>query len=101
MKFDVKAFVASVKVAVFSKTYCPYCTRVKGLFQKLGVKADVIELDTRDDGDQIQSALAAWTGQKTVPSVFIGGKHIGGCDDTFKLEGSGQLVPMLKSAGAL
>lgn len=32
------------------------------------------------DGDDIQAALAQWTGQRTVPSVFIGGKHIGGCD---------------------
>lgn len=47
-----------------------------------GIKPVVIELDEREDGGAIQQALAEQTGQRTVPSVFLNGEHIGGCDDT-------------------
>lgn len=58
-------------------------------------------LDYVEDGSEIQAALAEWTGQRTVPNVFIGGKHIGGCDTTTALHGEGKLVPLLTEAGAL
>ncbi|MED6120843.1 Glutaredoxin-C2 [Stylosanthes scabra] len=75
-----KEIVSSNPVVVFSKTYCPFCVQVKQLFTQLGVTPKTIELDTESDGSEIQSALAEWTGQRTVPNVFIGGNHIGGCD---------------------
>nr|ABR17009.1 unknown [Picea sitchensis] len=75
-----KEIVSSNSVVVFSKTYCPYCTQVKQLLSSLGAKTKVVELDTESDGKEIQTALQEWTGQRTVPSVFIGGTHIGGCD---------------------
>lgn len=96
-----KALVASAPLVVFSKTFCPYCTRAKKLLSSLGAKLKVIELDEEADGNQIQSALASWTGQRTVPSVFISGKHIGGCDDTMALHNSGGLIPLLTQSGAL
>lgn len=49
----------------------------------------------------MQSALAEWTGQRTVPNVFINGKHIGGCDDTVALNNGGKLVALLTEAGAI
>ncbi|CAI0456174.1 unnamed protein product [Linum tenue] len=58
-------------------------------------------LVSRCDGAEIQAALAQLTGQRTVPNVFIGGKHIGGCDDTMALNKSGKLVPLLTEAGAI
>eukprot|EP00252_Welwitschia_mirabilis_P012576 TRINITY_DN2771_c0_g1_i1.p1 TRINITY_DN2771_c0_g1~~TRINITY_DN2771_c0_g1_i1.p1 ORF type:complete len:119 (-),score=31.16 TRINITY_DN2771_c0_g1_i1:141-497(-) len=96
-----KEIVSSDSVVVFSKTYCPYCTEVKQLLQSLGAKMKVIELDTESDGAEIQSALLEWSGQRTVPNVFIGGKHIGGCDATLAKHNSGQLEPLLKEAGAM
>ncbi|VAH49462.1 unnamed protein product [Triticum turgidum subsp. durum] len=75
-----KEIVASAPVVVFSKSYCPFCVQVKKLFTQLGASFKAIELDTESDGTEIQSALAEWTGQRTVPNVFINGKHIGGCD---------------------
>ncbi len=48
-----------------------------------------------EDGSAIQGALAEMTGQRTVPSVWIKGKHVGGCDDTVSLFRSGQLAQML------
>lgn len=55
----------------------------------------------KGDGSQIQAALAEWTGQRTVPNVFIGGNHIGGCDATTAMHREGKLKPLLTQAGAL
>ncbi|XP_010555955.1 PREDICTED: glutaredoxin-C2 [Tarenaya hassleriana] len=96
-----KEIVANNPVVVFSKTYCPFCVDVKKLLQEVGVKFKAVELDTEGDGSGIQSALAEWTGQRTVPNVFIGGNHIGGCDTTKGLHKKGKLVPLLTEAGAL
>ncbi|KFM23777.1 Glutaredoxin-C6 [Auxenochlorella protothecoides] len=86
-------------VVVYSKTYCPYCAEVKSLFQKLKVDAKVIELDSLADGNDVQQALFEVVGKKTVPQVFVGGQHIGGCDDTMAANDSGKLKEMLKEAG--
>merc|ERR1712007_27844 len=96
-----KSIVSSHPVVVFSKTSCPYCSQVKQLLATLSAKTEVVELDTTSDGPDIQAALKEWTGQRTVPNVFIGGTHIGGCDDTVAKHKSGQLVPLLSAAGAL
>ncbi|XP_010484020.1 PREDICTED: glutaredoxin-C1-like isoform X2 [Camelina sativa] len=95
-----KEIVSSYPVVVFSKTYCRYCQRVKQLLTQLGASFKVLELDEISDGSEIQSALLEWTGQSTVPSVFIKAKHIGGSDmmETYK---QGKLVPLLTKAGAL
>ncbi|GMN45929.1 hypothetical protein TIFTF001_015117 [Ficus carica] len=53
------------------------------------------------DGNEMQAALAEWTGRKTVPNVFIAGKNIGGCDSVMELHQSGQLVTLLANAGAI
>jgi glutaredoxin 3 len=73
-------------VMVYSKTYCPYCSEVKSLFGRLNVSAKVVELDELADGAAVQAALTELTGRGTVPQVFIGGKHIGGCDGEFLLK---------------
>ncbi|GMN42541.1 hypothetical protein TIFTF001_011761 [Ficus carica] len=96
-----KEIVSSNPVVVFSKTYCPFCVTVKQLLSQLNVTFKAIELDTEKDGADIQSALAEWTGQRTVPNVFIGGNHIGGCDATTALHKQGKLVPLLTEAGAV
>ncbi|KAK7273539.1 hypothetical protein RIF29_14595 [Crotalaria pallida] len=95
-----KEIVSSNPVVVFSKSYCPFCVQVKQLLGQLGVTFKAIELDKESGGSEIQSALAEWTGQRTVPNVFIGGNHIGGCDSTTGLHSQGKLVPLLTSAGA-
>ncbi|KAK1326243.1 hypothetical protein QJS10_CPA01g01278 [Acorus calamus] len=96
-----KEIVSSNPVVVFSKSHCPYCTRVKQLLNKLGAAFKVVELDVESDGSEIQSALAEWTGQRTVPNVFINGNQIGGCDKTMEMHSSGKLVPLLTEAGAI
>ncbi|KAI6700729.1 hypothetical protein NL676_015053 [Syzygium grande] len=96
-----KELVSSNPVVVFSKSFCPYCVDVKKLLSQLGVNFKAIELDQETDGSEVQSALYEWTGQKTVPNVFIGGNHIGGCDDTTAMHKQGKLVPLLTQAGAI
>ncbi|KAK9272362.1 hypothetical protein L1049_002733 [Liquidambar formosana] len=96
-----KEIVASNPVVVFSKTTCPFCVQVKELFSQLGVTYKAIELNSESNGSEIQSALAEWTGQRTVPNVFIGGNHVGGCDKTMAMHNEGKLVPLLTQAGAV
>jgi len=85
------------KVMVFSKTTCPFCTKIKNLFDSLGFKYEVLELDQLDNGPAIQEALHEKSGQKTVPNVFINGEHIGGCDDTLKLHASNELMAKVQA----
>ncbi|KAI5604760.1 hypothetical protein POPTR_001G347700v4 [Populus trichocarpa] len=96
-----KELVSTNPVVVFSKTSCPFCVKVKQLLNQLGAKYTTVELDTEKDGGEIQSALHEWTGQRTVPNVFIGGNHIGGCDKTTGMHQEGKLVPLLADAGAV
>ncbi|KAL7425449.1 hypothetical protein ACHAXH_000018, partial [Discostella pseudostelligera] len=90
-----KSEIASSDVVVFSKTYCPYCTATKQLFSGMNINAKVIELDQLDNGSEIQSALLDITGQRTVPNVFIKGKHLGGNDVTQAAAKNGKLKEML------
>ena len=96
-----KELVSSNSVIVFSKSYCPFCVTVKKLFSEMGANFKAIELDQESDGSQLQAALAELTGQRTVPNVFIGGNHIGGCDATTALHKEGKLAPLLTQAGAV
>ncbi|KXZ47427.1 hypothetical protein GPECTOR_35g865 [Gonium pectorale] len=97
---SIKQTVADNKVVVYSKTYCPYCTRVKGLFTELKVPHKVLELDGMGaEGAELQDALQPITGRRTVPQVFIGGKFIGGCDDTMAAHAAGKLKVALSEVG--
>lgn len=81
---------------MFSKTYCPFCSATKRLFERMGVDAEVIELDEMANGGEMQAALLKLSGQRTVPNVFINGEHLGGNDDTHAAMRSGKLEEMLK-----
>lgn len=85
--------------AVFSKSYCPYCNSTKKLLNETGAKFYTIELDQVDDGNDIQAALQEISGQRTVPNIFIGKKHIGGNSDLQAKKG--ELKSLLTAAGAL
>lgn len=96
---NVKKTVAENPVVVYSKTWCSYSSEVKSLFKRLDVQPLVIELDEMGpQGPQVQKVLERLTGQHTVPNVFIGGKHIGGCTDTVKLYRKGELESLLSEA---
>uniref|UniRef100_A0A1J3CY43 Monothiol glutaredoxin-S12, chloroplastic n=1 Tax=Noccaea caerulescens TaxID=107243 RepID=A0A1J3CY43_NOCCA len=96
---SVKTTVAENPVVVYSKSWCSYSSQVKTLFMELEVKPLVIELDELgSEGSQLQNVLEKLTGQYTVPNVFIGGKHIGGCSDTLQLYNKGELEPLIAEA---
>ncbi|PSR89721.1 Glutaredoxin-C5 like [Actinidia chinensis var. chinensis] len=97
----VKKTIGENPVVVYSKTWCSYSAEVKSLFKRLDVQPLVIELDQLGpQGPQLQKVLQRLTGQHTVPNVFIGGKHIGGCTDTVKLYRKGELESLLSAASA-
>ncbi|CAO1618997.1 unnamed protein product [Parajaminaea phylloscopi] len=88
-------------VAVFSKTYCPYCVQAKSVVNKLslpaGGKVGIMELDRESGGSDVQAYLLEKTGQTTVPSIFIQGKHLGGCSDLLSAKSSGKLDELIKN----
>merc|ERR1712098_563036 len=96
---QVENLISKNKVMVFSKTTCPFCTKIKQLFESLKIEYEVLELDQISDGADVQAALLEKSGQRTVPNVYINGEHGGGCDDTLKLHAENQLLPKIQ-AGA-
>ncbi|XP_028781400.1 glutaredoxin-C3 [Neltuma alba] len=99
---SVPAFVHNViyssKIAIFSKSYCPYCLRAKRIFKELNEQPFVVELDLRDDGYRIQNVLLDLVGRRTVPQIFVNGKHIGGSDDLKAAVESGELQKLLSTS---
>ncbi|HTV98083.1 MAG TPA: glutaredoxin 3 [Steroidobacteraceae bacterium] len=68
--------------------WCPYCQRARGLLAKKGLVFSEINVD---DDAKFREEMMARSGRRTVPQIFIGGRHVGGCDDLFTLDGSGEL----------
>ncbi|KAJ8959754.1 hypothetical protein NQ314_006183 [Rhamnusium bicolor] len=87
----VKDLIKSDKVVIFSKSYCPYCNLAKEVFNKIKENYTAIELDTRDDGEEIQNILGEITGARTVPRVFIKENCVGGGSDVKTLYEKGEL----------
>lgn len=83
-------------VRMYTTAVCPYCVRAKQLLKARGVETiDEIRIDV--DPAQRDHMMAV-TGRRTVPQIFIGTTHVGGCDDLMALDASGELVPMLATA---
>jgi glutaredoxin 3 len=83
-------------VKMYTTQVCPYCQRAKMLLKQRGV--DVIE-EVRIDLDPVQrDHMMAVTGRRTVPQIFIGETHVGGCDDLMDLDKRGGLLPLLSAA---
>lgn len=81
------------KVEIYTKTTCPYCIRAKLLLQRKGAELNEIGVDF--GGEQKHEMIQRTGGRMTVPQIFIDGKHVGGCDDLFELEGAGKLDELL------
>jgi glutaredoxin 3 len=80
-------------VRMYTTQVCPYCQRAKALLKQRGVES--IE-EIRIDLDAAQrDHMIAITGRRTVPQIFIGPTHVGGCDDLIALDQRGELEPML------
>jgi len=81
------------KITIYSKEICPYCVKAKNLLKRKGLNYDEIIVNT----DEIkQNMIKKSNGRMTVPQIFIGEYHVGGCDDLHALEADGKLDKLLK-----
>lgn len=102
---DVDALIASHPVVIFTSEDCPFCTKVKKLFDDenvlyLEVKTSSASAPAssgnRPAFASVRAALAAKVSRTSVPQVFVRGKHIGGCDDTVAKHEKGVLMPLVR-----
>ena len=81
------------KIEIYTKAFCPYCTRAKALLGGKG--ADFREIDVTMDRAGFEAMVERAHGGRTVPQIFIDGQHVGGSDDLAALEAKGQLDALL------
>ena len=81
------------KVEIYTKMFCPYCTRAMRLLGEKGV--DIEEFDISMGGPKRAEMLGRANGRTTVPQIFINGTHVGGSDDLAALERAGKLDALL------
>lgn len=80
-------------VQIYSSDGCPYCQRAKALLRARGVSEwDEVVVDGRPE---VRAAMAQRVGRTSVPQIFIGNRHVGGCDDLHALDARGALLPLL------
>ena len=84
----------TTKVEIYTKAFCPFCSRAKALLEHKNVSFTEYKIDEQPAlrPEMIERA----NGGYTVPQIFIGDTHVGGCDDLFALEASNQLTPLLQ-----
>ncbi|HDS1734188.1 MULTISPECIES: glutaredoxin 3 [Pseudomonas] len=83
-----------MKVIVYSSDYCPYCMRAKYLLESKGVAFEEIKVDGKP---QVRAEMSQKAGRTSVPQIWIGTTHVGGCDDLYALERAGKLDSLLKA----
>jgi glutaredoxin 3 len=84
------------KVEIYTSPFCGYCHRAKALLTRKGV--EFTEIDVMSDGAKRQEMMMRSNGGRTVPQIFINGRHVGGSDDIHALDARGQLDPLLTQA---
>jgi glutaredoxin 3 len=80
-------------VVVYLAGWCPYCQRARNLLSKKGLQFREIDVD---DDPQLREEMIARSGRRTVPQIFIGEQHVGGCDDLLALDERGELDRLLQ-----
>ena len=83
-------------VTMYVSDWCPYCQRAKSLLSKKHVVFSEINIE---DDAAMREEMMARSNRSTVPQIFIGDKHVGGCDDLFALDQSGELDRLIQGAG--
>lgn len=81
------------KIEIYTTQICPYCVRAKSLLDRKG--AVYTEIDVSNDDDLRQKMVVRAGGKRTVPQIFIGDRHVGGCDDLHALNARGELDALL------
>ncbi len=85
--------MSAPEVVIYLTGWCPYCERARGLLAKKGLPLK--EIDVEDDV-KLREEMMARSGRRTVPQIFIGDRHVGGCDDLFALDASGELDRLIQ-----
>ena len=80
------------RITIYTTPICPYCARAKALLKNKGAAFE--EVDVFMDSD-LRTEMEQKSGRRTVPQIFIGDTHVGGCDDLYALEAKGGLDPLL------
>lgn len=93
--FQAEFRLMSVHIEIYTWPHCPYCHRAKALLDAKGVA--YTEIDVLDNTAK-RAEMEQRSGRRTVPQIFIGGTHVGGCDDLHALDEKGGLDPMLAQA---
>jgi glutaredoxin 3 len=83
----------SEDIVIYSADHCPYCRRARALLDGKGASYTILDVHREP---RLWDEIARRTGRDTVPQIFIGDRHVGGCDDLFALERRGELEPLLK-----
>jgi glutaredoxin 3 len=86
-----------VPIEIYTTRYCPYCIAAKRLLSSK--KVEFTEIDVGGDPQGRSAMVARANGRTTVPQIFIGATHVGGCDDLYALDEAGKLDPLLARAG--
>lgn len=81
------------EIEIYTRGYCGYCRMAKRLLDGKGVAFREISLD--DEPARFEEMTKRAKGRHTVPQIFIGGRHVGGCDDLYALDRAGKLDPLL------
>lgn len=84
------------KVTIYTRAFCPYCTRAVQVLKEKGVELN--EIDAGMDPKLREEMIQRSNGGRTFPQIFVGDQHIGGCDDMIALDRAGKLDPMLAGA---
>jgi glutaredoxin 3 len=84
--------MAAPKIEMYATSWCPYCERARQLLRTKGVTLEEISIETHPER---RAEMIERSGRRTVPQIFIDGRHIGGCDDLYALEQAGGLDPLL------
>jgi glutaredoxin 3 len=80
------------KITVYTTKHCPYCHMAKELLRSKGAIYDEIDVGCRQE---LRAEMSQKAGRNTVPQIWIGETHVGGCDDLYALEREGKLDPLL------
>jgi len=84
------------RVTIYTKAFCPYCSRAMSLLRKKG--AEIEEIDAGFNAQRKAEMMERAGGRRTFPQIFIGDRHVGGCDDLHELDRAGGLDPLLAGA---
>jgi glutaredoxin 3 len=81
------------RVVMYATGWCGYCARARALLESKNVTIEEIDVDTQPE---LRAEMMTRSGRRTVPQIFIGETHVGGCDELMELEATGRLDPLLK-----